>query len=89
LALIAEIPVVVSPFLYWTLFSSPGSQVLLILDLNGMFHSHRFITPVLGRMLIVFPVARQMRGMRCIKTLITFRCEPNLTVTSDACRDGT
>jgi len=80
---------VVSPFLYCTLFSSPVSQVLLILDLNGMFLSHLFLTPVLGQMLIVLPVARQMLGMRCIKTLITCRCEPNLTATSDARWDGT
>ena len=56
----------VSPFLHWTLFSSPVSQVFLILDLNGM--TYHFRTPMLGQMLIVPPVARQMLGMRYINT---------------------
>jgi hypothetical protein len=80
---------VVSPFLHWTLFSSLVFQVLLILDLNGMFLSYLFRTLVLGQMLIVSPVARQMLGMRYVNTLVTFRSEPNLTVTSDACWDRT
>ena len=79
----------VSPFLHWTLFSSFVFQVLLILDLNGMFLSYLFRTLVLGQMLIVSPVARQMLGMRYVNTLVTSHLEPNLTVTSDACWDRT